>query len=241
MFCAPAMRVRASIIQREKNMERKSIRSHMQAIEERFNADNLSLYVCDNPDELPALLREVGKKGVHPMSDVSEEELSSGRAFWLFLRKADRCIICISAKLVDLHGQDFGDYFRSLAAARYNGRDDIVASVSQPLIDELRGRLIYFGGIEVAPDERGGIRRLGDFAQYVKLLAAMRWDFDWMYTIVAYKHRRLADDYGFNGKYRNAICWADPIPEGLANDQMILGLNAVHFSHIVSSVEPGKL
>ena len=241
MFCALAMRVRASIFQREKNMEQNDIRTHMQAIEDRFTAEGLSLYVCTRPDELPALLREVGKKSIHPMSEVSEEELSSGRAFWLFLKREDRCITCISAKLVDLGGKDFGRYFRGLAASRYGGREEVVASVSQPLIDELQGRLIYFGGIEVAPDERGGIRRLGDFAQYVKLLAALRWDFDWMYTIIAYKHRRLADDYGFNGKYRNAIEWADPVPDGLANDQMILGLNAVHFSHVISSVEPGKL
>ena len=222
-------------------MERQNIHSHMQAIEERFNAEGLSLYVCENPKKLPALLKEVGKKKVHPMSEVSEDELASGRALWLFLKRDGRCIFCISAKLVDLGEKDFGNYFRNLAASKYIGRDDVVASVSQPLVDELRGRLIYFGGIEVAPDERGGIRRLGDFAQYVKLLSAMRWDFDWMYTIIAYKHRRLADDYGFNGKYRNAISWAEPVPEGLANDQMILGLNAVHFSHIVRSVEPGNL
>ncbi|MCF6433828.1 MULTISPECIES: hypothetical protein [unclassified Leisingera] len=222
-------------------MEHQSIHTHMQAIEERFKADGLTLYVCEDPEELPPLLREVGKKKVHPMSETSEDELKSGRALWLFLKREGRCIICISAKLVDLGEKDFGDYFRNLAASKYVGRDDVVASVSQPLVDELRGRLIYFGGIEVAPDERGGIRRLGDFAQYVKLLAAMRWDFDWMYTIIAYKHRRLADDYGFNGKYRNAIRWVEPVPEGLANDQMILGLNAVHFSHIVSSVEPGNL
>lgn len=222
-------------------MENKIILTHMRAIEKRFNADGLSLHVCTAPEELPALLGDVGKKRVHPMSEVSEDDLRSGRAFWLFLKREDRCITCISAKSVDLDGKDFGNYFRDLAATRYRGRDEVVASVSQPLVDELRGRLIYFGGIEVAPDERGGIRRLGDFAQYVKLLAATRWDFDWMYTIIAYKHRRLADDYGFNGKYRNAISWADPIPEGLANDQMILGLNAVHFSHIVSSVEPGNL
>ncbi|MFY0310601.1 hypothetical protein ACFMBG_11990 [Leisingera sp. D0M16] len=222
-------------------MENKIILKHMRAIEKRFSADGLSLHVCTTPEELPALLGDVGKKRVHPMSEVSEDDLRSGRAFWLFLKREDKCITCISARSVDLGGKDFGSYFRDLATSRYRGRDEVVASVSQPLIDELRGRLIYFGGIEVAPDERGGIRRLGDFAQYVKLLAATWWDFDWMYTIIAYKHRRLADDYGFNGKYRNAISWADPVPEGLANDQMILGLNAVHFSHIISSVEPGQL
>lgn len=222
-------------------MEHNSILTHMQAIADRFTAEGLSLHVSTSPAELPALLAEVGKTRVHPMSEVSSEELRSGRAFWLFLKRDGRCITCISAKRIDLDGQDFGDYFRGLAASRYGGRDRVVESVSQPLVDELQGRLIYFGGIEVAPEERGGIRRLGDFAQYVKLLAALRWEFDWMYTIIAYKHRRLADDYGFNGKYRNAISWADPVPEGLANDQMILGLNAVHFSHIVSSVEPGQL
>ncbi len=222
-------------------MENRSIRSHMRAIEERFAADGLSLNVVTRSDALPEMFADVGKEKVHPMSEVTAEELQSGDAFWLALNRGDRCITCISAKLVDLGEGDFDRYFRGLAASRYGDRDDVVASVSQPLVDELQGRLIYFGGIEVAPDERGGIRRLGDFAQYVKLLAALRWDFDWMYTIINYKHRRLADDYGFNGKYRNAISWKDPAPEGLANDQMILGINAVHFSHILQSVEPGQL
>ncbi|MEL6411599.1 MAG: hypothetical protein AAFQ38_14475 [Pseudomonadota bacterium] len=224
-----------------KTMEQSNIHSHMQAIEEQFNAEGLTLSVVTNADELPLLLAEVGKKNIHPMSSVSQDELSEGHAFWLFLKRENKCISCISAKLVDLGGKDFGKYFRGLAAARYSDRSDVVTSVSQPLVDELHGRLIYFGGVEVAPHERGNLRRLGGFVHYVKLMAAKRWDFDWMYTIVAYKHRRLADDYGFNGKYRNAISWSDPVPEGLANDQMILGLNAVHFSHIVSSVEPGNL
>jgi hypothetical protein len=62
-----------------------------------------------------------------------------------------------------------------------------------------------------------------------------------MYTIIAYRHRRLADDYGFTGKYRNAVTWSTPVPEGLSNDQMFLGLNSIHFSHILNSVEPGQL
>lgn len=222
-------------------MERQILQRHMRAIEKRFSEDGLSLHASQSPDEIERLWKEVGKERVHPMSEVSTEELNTGRAFWLFLKRDGRSVACISAKRVDLGGETFGDYFRNLAAQKYHGRPDVVARVSQPLDDELQGRLIYFGGIELAPDERGGVRKLGDFAQYVKMLAAERWEFDWMYTIIAYKHRRLADDYGFNGKYRNAVSWADPVPEGLANDQMFLGLNAVHFSHLLNSVEPGHL
>lgn len=214
---------------------------HMKAIEERLEAAGLSLSTRTSPGLVEEGLQEVGKKSVHPMSEVHDEELAQGRAFWLFLEREGKCVSCISAKKVNLNGENFGSHFRTLAQSRYAGRCDVVTDVSQPLIDDLKGRLIYFGGIEVAPGERGGIRQLSDFAQYAKLLAATLWEFDWMYTIIAYRHRRLADDYGFTGKYRNAVTWTAPVPEGLSNDQMFLGLNSLHFSHILNSVEPGQL
>jgi hypothetical protein len=214
---------------------------HMKAITERMAAAGLTLSTRSEQSSVDEGLQQVGKMRVHPMSQVHEDELADGRAFWLFLEREGRCISCISAKLVCLEGEDFGSHFRSLAESRYSGRCGVVSDVSQPLVDDLKGRLIYFGGIEVAPGERGGIRQLSDFAQYAKLLAATRWEFDWMYTIIAYRHRRLADDYGFTGKYRNAVTWSTPVPEGLSNDQMFLGLNSIHFSHILNSVEPGQL
>lgn len=222
-------------------MTNEYIQLHMKAIEDRMSALGLSLATRNTLEGVRKGLEEVGKTSVHPISKIHDDELSEGRAFWLFLEREGRCISCISAKKINLNDEDFGSHFRSFAQSRYVGRSDVVADVSQPLVDDLKGRLIYFGGIEVAPGERGGIRQLSDFAHFAKLLAATLWEFDWMYTIIAYRHRRLADDYGFAGKYRNAVTWHAPVPEGLSNDQMFLGLSSTHFSHIVNSVEPGQL
>lgn len=222
-------------------MKKELISQHMKAIEERMAANGLKISVRTSLASIEEGLRQVGKTHVHPISEISVAELEAGRAFWLFTERDGCCVSCISARRATLEEEDFDSHFRSHAQSKYEGRPDVVACVSQPLIEDLKGRLIYFGGIEVAEGERGGIRQLSDFAQYAKLLAASLWEFDWMYTIIAYKHRRLADDYGFVGKYRNAVTWNDPIPDGLANDQMFLGLNSSHFGHILNTVEPGQL
>lgn len=222
-------------------MKNDLIIQHMQAIEDRMKQGGLRVSIRRSLARVEEGLEDVGKDSIHPISQVSKAEMEQGRAFWLFTEREGNCVSCISARRANLKGEDFESYFRSHAQSKYRNRKNVVADVSPPLNADLKGRLIYFGGIQVAANERGGIRQLGDFAQYAKLLAASLWDFDWMYTIIAYKHRRLADDYGFTGKYRNAITWNDPIPEGLSNDQMFLGLNSTHFGHILKTVEPGQL
>jgi hypothetical protein len=69
----------------------------------------------------------------------------------------------------------------------------------------------------------------------------MRWDFDWMYTIIAHKHRRLADDYGFHWRVRNALKWRDPAPSGREDSQMFLLTEARDFAHDLKTVQPGEL
>jgi len=214
---------------------------HINAIEKKAEGMGLGFHKSTCRFEVQSLLDEVGKPSIHPMSTVSDGELESGKAFWLFLSKGGSCIACISAKMIDLNDGDFASYFQTLAQERYHNRIDPVENVSQPVIDSLEGRLVYFGGIEFSSSHRGNIRVLGNFAQYARLVAALQWEFDWMYTIIARRHRRLADDYGFETSLRNAVKWSSPAPEGLANDQMFLATSSTHFYHVLSSVEPGQL
>jgi len=222
-------------------MTPQKIRAHMEAIQVKMESRDLEFYVSRQHNEVLKLISEVGKPYIHPMSRVKKRELVDGRAFWLFLRKDGRCIACISVRSISLDGVDFGTFFKKLAAEQYAEKANVVRSVSQPVVDLLSGELVYLGGIEFAPDQRGSIKVLGNFTQYARLMAASLWEFDWMYTIIAHRHRRLADDYGFETSIRNAVSWADPIPEGLANDQMILTTSKVHFSHVLHSVDPGQL
>ncbi|MFS4579938.1 hypothetical protein [Phaeobacter sp. C3_T13_0] len=222
-------------------MQNANITAHLSAIGARMREKGLYPYIETDHSALSPLFEQVGKEKVHPMSSVSEKELGDGKAFWLFLQKEGRSIACISAKLIELGRGDFGSYMSGLASSRYERASKVVSNVAQPLIDEMSGRMIYFGGIEFAADQKGSVRLLGDFAQYAKLTSALRWEFDWMYTIIAYRHRRLADDYGFHWRLRNAIHWSDPVPEGLANDHMVLATNPAHFFHVLGSVKPGEL
>lgn len=45
-----------------------------------------------------------------------------------------------------------------------------------------------------------------------------------MYTIVANELRPLKRLYGLEAFYDNAIVWLDPVPDGLANQQVILAV-----------------
>lgn len=183
----------------------------------------------------------MGKIGIHPMSQIPPTTMKEGGGFWLFLLKEDRAIACISSYTFYLADGGFAEYLDALACSCYPREKSPIISVAHPLIEEVSGRMIYFGGIEFAENERGSNRLLCDFAQLAKLLAAKSWSFEWMYTIIAYKHRRLADDYGFHWRVRNAIEWCNPVPDGLANDQMVLATNKLHFDHVLRVIQPGQL
>lgn len=224
-----------------KSMNYEILRSHISAVEKNFSSQGAELFVSTSVDEIAECLEEVGKPSVHPLTSVSEKDMSEGRAFWLFLRAEGECVACISAKFFDLGDEDFSQFFHRYTRQQYHSDSDLLGGVAQPLIDEVKGRVIYFGGIEVASGSQGSLTRLASFSHYVKLLAASRWDFDWMYTIIANKHRKLADYYGFHWKLPNALTWNAPVPEGLANDHIILATNPTHFEHRLLASEPGKV
>ncbi|MFY0682882.1 MAG: hypothetical protein JXR13_20130 [Thalassovita sp.] len=217
------------------------IQQHKDAIADRFGQKGLSLMVSRDPEFCGRSINEVGKVSVHPMSQIEKEDLEQDLAFWLFLVRDERAVACISARRFQVEDTGFDRHIREIAELRYRSRSEPIQSVAHPLIEEVSGSLVYFGGIEISADERGSNKMLCDFAQFAKLTAAQKWDFDWMYTIIAYQHRRLADDYGFHWRVRNAIQWTAPAPEGLASDQMILATNQAHFEHVLVTVQPGQL
>jgi hypothetical protein len=206
-----------------------------------MNERGLSFYEPHSFDEVPTLLAEVGKQFEHPMTALKRNDFTLGQAFWLFLRKEGKCIASISAKLTDLNGEAFGSYIRRTTDNQYDVPSGSIRSVAEALDQRLSGRLIYFGGIEFSANERGSRAILADFSQFARLLGASYWEFDWMYTIIAYKHRRLADDYGFHWRIRNALEWRDPAPTGRENSQMFLLTEARDFAHDLRAVQPGEL
>jgi len=222
-------------------MKKELLDGHMAAIQSRFDQRSLELRVVQDARSAQRVLREVGKPGVHPLSEVSDEELQGGSAFWLAVERDGRAIACISAKVVDLTNRNFEDYMVNLCREKYSDGSALVDRVAQPLSESFAGRLIYFGGIEFSESERGNIRLVADFSHYVKLYSAATWPFDWMYTIIAHRHRKLADLYGFGWRIKNALHWRDPAPQGVENDHMILAVNRVQFEHDLGSAEPGQL
>lgn len=222
-------------------MNHTDIIAHSGAILARLKAAELTLYEPYGFDEVPKLLAEVGKQYEHPMSSLVRNDFTVGQAFWLFLKKEGQCIATISARHIDLNGENFGSYLKRTSNNQYGTHGDALSKVAEPLEKEVGGRLIYFGGIEFSPEHRGSRRVLADFSHYSKLLAATYWDFDWMYTIIARKHHRLADDYGFHWRVRNAMIWNDPVPEGRENSQMILASSALQLSYDLRTIQPGEL
>ncbi|MEL7114479.1 MAG: hypothetical protein AAGP08_02635, partial [Pseudomonadota bacterium] len=130
----------------------------------------------------------------------------------------------------DLRGDDFGDFLRRTSAQQY-GRADPIQSVAAPVLDRLKGQLIYIGELQLHPSFRGQIAVLRAYTGMLQALAVMKWDFDFMYAFVPIEHRRLIEIYGFNWWCDNAILWRGTPPPGRRNDHILCGTSKVDFRH----------
>jgi hypothetical protein len=224
-----------------RKVTRTEIFNHASAIVSRMSDAGFRFYEPANFSEVPALWEAIGKRYEHPMTSLERNDFTLAQAFWLFLMKGDQPVAGIGAKLEDLRDEAFGSYIRRVSRHQYRTSGEAVKWVAPPIDRAFSGRLIYFGGIEVHPDFRGKSGLISDFSQMARLLGATAWDFDWMYTIISYRHRKIADRYGFELRFRNAISWHQPPPEGRSDDQMVLATSREYFSHLLRTVEPGEL
>ncbi|WP_299734702.1 hypothetical protein [uncultured Roseobacter sp.] len=188
----------------------------------------------DNFDRVLDLVPETGRKSQTPIMDVRRLDFTRSQAFWLFLVKDGVAVAGIACKIIDLTGENFGSYFQRVAKGQYDTVESPVRSVAQPILDEVEGKVIYFGELEIHERSRGDRALLSSFARLAKGLSAMRWpEFDWMCAIIPDNHFALAKDYGFTWVIPNAFTWRDPVPHRMGDTHWLMANKRSHYEHEV--------
>ena len=193
------------------------------------------LIAPDDYSQIESLVLATGRKAQTPMLSVSRNDFTRGDAFWLFLSLSGGGVVggC-AARFYDLRGEEFEAYLRRTSRWQYDRETDPILSVAPPVAREIGGRLVYLGELEIHPEHRGKAKVLKSYFRMLQALAAMKWDFDWMYAFVPDDHVKLTDAYGFTWKMPRAITWRDPEPQGRRNDHWMVAISRRHFDHVWS-------
>ncbi|MFS4580381.1 hypothetical protein [Phaeobacter sp. C3_T13_0] len=203
-------------------MDKNVVSQHLQDLEGKFSRWGLDACLVAGRAEIETMMCSVGKEAVHPVSEIEPRQIDQGQAFWLTLKRGDLHIACIAARFIHLTPMGFECYWRELCAGKYPNQKCPVGSVSEDIQRALHGKIVYFGGVQVAKSEQGSISKLGAFIEYAKLISMRMWSFDKIYTIINTEHRPLARVYRFGSIFEAAVRWTSPPPDGLSNDQLYL-------------------
>ena len=184
------------------------------------------------------MVRATGRATQTPMLSISRNDFTHGDAFWLFLTLSDGTIVggC-AARFYNLRGEEFESYLRRTSQSQYDRDRDPILSVAPPVARDIGGRLVYLGELEIHPEYRGRAKVLKSYFRMLQALAAMKWDFDWMYAFVPNDHVKLTDVYGFTWKMPRAITWREPVPQGRRNDHWMVAISRRHFDHVWSCAD----
>ncbi|MFV1728643.1 hypothetical protein VWY34_15480 [Phaeobacter sp. JH20_02] len=203
-------------------MNEERITRRLEELRLKLSESGVEVCLVDSADAIEAMMQDVGKDGSHPVSEVELDQISNGLAFWLALKKGRHFVACISARFTEITDGGFEEYWRDFCAEKYPCRSSLVLGVRAEVDALIHGRVVYFGGVQVAENVQGNISRLRAFIEFAKLQAHSMWQWDTAFTIINAKHRPLARVYRFTDLIEGAVCWSDPPPKGLSNDQIFL-------------------
>lgn len=193
-------------------------------------AQGYDVTIPEDYQDIPALVLRTGRPQQNPMHALSRNDFAKDDAFWLFLTKEGRVVAGCAAVRYDLRSDDFEGFLRRTSAQQY-GRHDPIERVAPPVLERLRGELIYVGEMQVHPEFRGNLPVLRAYAGMMLSLSALKWPFDFMYAFVPTQHRRLIEVYGFNWWVEQAISWRAPAPPGRLSSHILCGISAKDFAH----------
>lgn len=201
-----------------------------------LEADGFQIFAPKDFTQIQDLVRQTGRGQQTPMMSIARNDFTLGNAFWLFLMVDGKCVGGCAAHMIDLREESFDNYLRRTSKEQYQRDEDPIDTIAEPVGQEIRGRVVYIGELELHPEFRGRLRALTAYTKVMQALIAVKWpDFDWMMAFVPLDHSKLTGLYGFTWQMPYAIHWKKPAPEGRLDSHWLIGLPKSHFNHVWSS------
>lgn len=205
---------------------------HMNALE----SEGFQVYSPTDFSEVAELVQQTGRARQTPMMSISRNDFTLGTAFWLFLKVDGVCVGGCAAHFIDLRDEPFEQYLRRTSQEQYGRTEDPIANIARPVSQEIRGRLVYIGELEIHPKYRGKLKTVSSFMRLLQSISVMKWpDFDWMYAFIPFHHIKLAALYGFTWQMPYAIRWHDPEPPGRLSNHWMVATPKSHFVQLWST------
>ena len=200
-----------------------------------LEADGFQIFAPKDFTQIQDLVRQTGRGQQTPMMSIARNDFTLGNAFWLFLMVDGKCVGGCAAHMIDLRDESFEHYLRRTSKEQYNCEEDPIDQVARPVAQEINGRVVYIGELELHPRYRGKIGALSAFIRVMQALIAVKWpDFDWMFAFIPFDHVKLTGKYGFTWQMPYAVRWKKPAPEGRLDSHWIIGLPRAHFDQLWS-------
>jgi len=197
-----------------------------------LNAAGYDIVAPSDFADIGRMVDETGRRKQTPMMALNRNDFTRRDAFWLFLLHNGKPVAGTAARYTDLSGEPFQAYMRRTSREQYRRDKDPIVSIAEPVLQNVSGRLIYLGELELHPQHRGKVKLLYRFVRVLMGMAALKWpDFNMIYAFVPKEHVKLTDGYGFTWKVPRAITWTDPVPKGRLNDHWLVGTSRSDFLH----------
>lgn len=194
---------------------------------EKLLRDGLVVQVEQDFDVVHDIIEEIGKPYLTPKMSPFFNDFTATNCFWLLLRKDDEIVAAAGARLDDLGDGSITEYWRRTMRRHYgNGVREIVTRVADPLEQDLKGKLAYFGDLYFTRAAGRSLRTVRRFVLIGHMLTSLKWDPDWTYAFLREDDVRRGGcfHYGFNRYIPDAQFWVDP-PNPRCNTEYCVMIN----------------
>lgn len=171
--------------------------------------------------EVRAIVEGLGKDYLTPVNSPLLSDMLESNCLGLVGVRGGAPVFFGIARLEDLTVEPVNSWWVRMLGRAY-GRD-VVAGVNAGAADLMRGRLVYFGDLFVAPGARGVLQNVRDFVALGHLMVAARWSPDVTYCFVRERDvmRGAAARYGFSRLMPSPLVWRDPPPVPRSNSEWL--------------------
>lgn len=187
-------------------------------------AEGYTVREVEDITTVPALIEQIGKPYLTPLSSPMHNDFTEGNSIWLVAERGGVPVYLGCARLEDLGRESVGLYWGRVLRRAYSGSSDgVVIDNIRPEVEKaLGGRLVYFGDLYVKLQGRGSRKALRSFVAIGHLAVSLKWNPDWIYCFVREEDvlRGAAALYGFTSLYPNPFNWVAP-PHPRSNSEWL--------------------
>lgn len=123
--------------------------------EQRLASNGLRIDQVNLPEVARDRLSKISKMPSHPQSSVLMNDFTEKNSFFVFFQCDGRDVGCVSARMDDLGGEVFEDFWARTMRRWYGATEEFNVDTDHRLPINLSGKIVYIGDMHLADEFRG--------------------------------------------------------------------------------------